>query len=94
VFDVLARRQPLEAGFVELGFDVLEISHGLVWHTSLDFDLRGSKAYEGALNGNGLLPNYPAAQGAARLLASHLGRANPGTVIPALIVRYDLPETA
>jgi hypothetical protein len=88
IFDVLAKRQPLEAGFLELGFDVLEISHGLLWHTSLDFDLRGTKAYDGALNVDGLLPSYPAAQRAARVLTSSLGRGNPSTVTPALIVRY------
>ena len=45
VFEVLAKRQPPERGFVELGFDALEISHGMLWHTCLDFDLSGTKAY-------------------------------------------------
>lgn len=89
VFEVLANRQPLEPGFVELGFDVLEISYGMLWHTCLDFDLAATEAYEGALNANGLLPESAAATHAARVLMNQLHPANPLIVTAAQIVHYD-----
>jgi hypothetical protein len=88
VFEVLAKRQPLEPGSVELGFDVLEIGYGMLWHTCLDFDLAATRAYAGALNANGLLPDYAAATDAARVLTNQLHAANRGTVTAAQIVHY------
>ena len=89
VFQVLANRKPLEPGFVELGFDVLEISYGMLWHSCLDLDLAATEAYDGALNANGLLPDYAAATHAARVLMNQLHPANPGIVTAAQIVHYD-----
>jgi len=67
-----------------------EISHGMLWHTCLDFDLSGTKAYEAALNADGLLPDYAAAAHAARVLTNTLQPAPPrGTLTAAQIVRYD-----
>jgi len=54
-----------------------EISHGMLWHTCLDFDLSGTKAYEAALNADGLLPDYAAAAHAARVLTNTLQPAPP-----------------
>jgi hypothetical protein len=89
VFEVLAKQQLLEPGFVELGFDVLEISYGLLSHTCLDFDLASTKAYDGELNADGLLPNYAAAEHAARVLTKHLDPANPDALTVAKIVCYE-----
>jgi len=66
-----------------------EISHGMLWHTCLDFDLSGTKAYEAALNADGLLPDYAAAAHAARVLTNTLQPPPRGTLTAAQIVRYD-----
>ena len=66
-----------------------EISHGMLWHTCLDFDLSGTKAYEAALNADGLLPDYAAAAHAARVLTNTLQPPPRRTLTAAQIVRYD-----
>jgi hypothetical protein len=89
IYATLQKGKPLEPGGVELGFDTLEIGFGLLWHTSLDFDL-GATDLAGTTIAHGLLPDYASAARAAHALTSRLAPNNPGTVTAAQIVRYDL----
>jgi hypothetical protein len=89
IYTMLQTGKLLEPGGVELGFDVLEIGYGLLWHTSLDFDLTAT-AFARTANTHGLLPDYASAALAAQVLTSRLAPSNPGTVTAAKIVRYDL----
>jgi hypothetical protein len=93
VFKTLAERKPLEPGFVELGFDVLNIDHGMVLQTNLDFDLALTKAYDGILNAEGLLPEYAAARHAAEVLTNRRDLGSPRTMTAAKIVSYDAYRT-
>lgn len=93
VFGMLAKRKPLEPGFLELGFDVLDIIAGMVWHTNLDFDLTRAGAYDGMLNADGLLPDYAAARRATEVLANQRGVDTPGKLTAAKIVSYDAYRT-
>jgi hypothetical protein len=86
---MLQKGKPLEPGGVELGFDVLEIGYGLLWHTSLDFDLTAT-AFARTTNAHSLLPDYASAALAAQVLTSRLTPTNPGSLTAAKVVRYDL----
>jgi hypothetical protein len=75
---MLQKGKPLEPGGVELGFDILEIGYGLLWHTALDFDL-GATGFAGTTNAHGFLPDYTSAAIAAHALTSRLASNNPGS---------------
>ena len=90
VFETLSERKPLEPGFSERGFDVLCIGSGMVWHSHLDFDLALTKAYDGALNVDGLLPDYSSARRAAEVLTNNPAVGSPRPFIAARIVTYEV----
>ena len=89
LYELLCERKPLEPGGVELGFDVLNIAHGQVEQSNLDFDLGSLGAYDGALNGDGLFPEFASARRAAQVLTNNAAVGSSCTLTPAQIVLYD-----